>query len=85
MSELINLKEKHVDTGKKVIKILGKGNKERMIPVSEDLLRKLEEYLTESRKLIGVKADFLLVTEKGKKLYPKYAYLLIKKYLHLKN
>lgn len=81
LSELINLKEKHVDTGKKVIKILGKGNKERMIPVSADLLRKLEEYIRESRKLIGMKEDFLLVTEKGKKLYPKYAYLLIKKYL----
>ena len=36
LSELINLKEKQVDFGRKQIKVLGKGNKERIIPVSQE-------------------------------------------------
>lgn len=81
LSELINLKEKHVDVSKKVIKILGKGNKERVVPVSGDLLNLLYEYKNSSKEKIESREDYLLVTEKGKKMYPKYAYLLVNKYL----
>ena len=89
LSELINLKERQVDTGRLQIKVLGKGNKERVIPVSRELMNNIEEYRSLKRKEFAPAADFqagkheevLLVTEKGKKLYPKYAYLLVKKYL----
>jgi integrase/recombinase XerC len=81
LSELINMKENQIDRSKKVIKILGKGNKERVIPVTIDLLRMIDEYQGACRKQIEHKEDYLLVTEKGRKMYPKYAYLLINKNL----
>jgi integrase/recombinase XerC len=78
LSELIGLKEKQVDFAGKRIKILGKGNKERIVPVSAELLTMIKEYIRLKRKDIGGEAEELLVTEKGKKIYPKYAYLLVK-------
>lgn len=81
LSELINLKERQVDKSNKTIKILGKGNKERVLPVSAELLGIIEEYKAAKRKEFGSNEEFLLVTEKGKKMYPKYAYLLTQQYL----
>jgi integrase/recombinase XerC len=81
LSELINLKERQVDKSNKTIKILGKGNKERVLPVSAELLAIIEEYKAAKRKEFGSNEEFLLVTEKGKKMYPKYAYLLTQQYL----
>ena len=42
LSELINLKEEPVDIANSQVKVLGKGNKERIIPVSKDLIRSTE-------------------------------------------
>jgi integrase/recombinase XerC len=81
LSELINLKETQVDKSKSYIKVLGKGNKERIIPVTKDVLTIIEDYRQQKRKIFSEPADILLVTEKGKPLYSKYAYLLVKKYL----
>lgn len=81
LSELINLKERQIDKSKRVIKILGKGNKERIVPVSLKLLEMVDEYKDAKKKQFEVTDEYLLVTEKGKKLYPKYAYLLTRKYL----
>ena len=88
LSELINLKEKQLDPGRSQVKVLGKGNKERIIPVSKGLMKNIEDYKQLKKKefvangSLGEKNDdFLLVTEKGRKLYPKYAYLLVKQYL----
>jgi integrase/recombinase XerC len=82
LSELVNLKENQVDFSKQVIKILGKGNKERVVPVSQVLIRELKDYQQAKRKGIE-KFDgvYLFVLENGKKLYPKYVYLIVKKYL----
>jgi integrase/recombinase XerC len=46
--------------------------------VSAELLTMIKEYIRLKRKDIGGEAEELLVTEKGKKIYPKYAYLLVK-------
>jgi integrase/recombinase XerC len=81
VSELLNLREKQLDFGRSQIKVLGKGNKERIIPVSKGLIKNIEEYKQLKKKEFEKTEDALLVTEKGKKLYPKYAYLLVKKYL----
>lgn len=81
LSELIQLKSQQVDRSKRSIKILGKGNKERIVPVSAELINLIEAYETEKGKLFGNTAEMLLVTEKGKRMYPKYAYLLVKQYL----
>jgi integrase/recombinase XerC len=75
VSELVSLREKHVDTGLRQIKVLGKGNKERVIPMKPELAKLLGEYMAEKRKQMErPDTDYLLVNEKGQKLYTKYIY-----------
>ncbi|MFY1005251.1 site-specific integrase, partial [Escherichia coli] len=73
LSELINLKEKQLDFSRSQVRVLGKGNKERIIPVARELLQDIDEYKTLKKKTFPDSDEFLLVTENGKKLYPKYA------------
>jgi integrase/recombinase XerC len=80
VSELVSLKEKHIDKHYGQIKVLGKGNKERIIPISNKLLTAIEEYITEKPvKLEGV--EEVLVNEKGKALYSRYVYARVNKLL----
>lgn len=81
LSELINLKGSQIDVSRSQIKVLGKGNKERVIPVNKDLIEMIKAYEQLKKKEFENSDDKLLVTEKGKKVYPKYAYLLVNKYL----
>jgi integrase/recombinase XerC len=84
LSELINLKESGVNFSNHSLKVLGKGNKERIIPVSKDLLQEIRDY-AEAKKLLTLAgaAETLLVTEKGKALTPRSVYTSVKKYLSL--
>ncbi len=81
LSELLNLREKQVDHGSRQIKVLGKGNKERIIPISPELLGLIKDYLRKKAEKFPQGDETLLVTEKGKKLYPKYAWLLVNSWL----
>ncbi len=81
-NELIHLKESDVDKSSGIIKVLGKGNKERFIPVSNQLLKMIDEYISEKKKeLPELSENFLLVNKKGKKLDPKYIYNIVKQNL----
>lgn len=81
-AELVGLKENQVDGYKKSIKVLGKGNKERIIPISPELLDLLKTYMADKRKLFeAYDGNVLLVNLKGKKLYPRYVYTAVNKYL----
>jgi integrase/recombinase XerC len=83
-AELIGLKESQIDIAKSVLKVLGKGNKERIIPVGSDLILQIKEYIAEKNRLIeNPDKTFLLVRENGKKLYPKWVYNAVKKNLSL--
>jgi integrase/recombinase XerC len=77
LSELINLKERQVDFSKGQIKVLGKGNKERIIPVSGEVIQMIRDYQQLKKKEFEEPEEMLLVTEKGKRLYPKYAWTLV--------
>lgn len=78
-SELINLKERHIDKHSGIIKVLGKGNKERLIPVNNQLLKTIDGYISEKRIQFPALSDScLLVNKKGKTLYPKYVYNVVK-------
>jgi len=82
-AELVSLKENNVDAFKHVIKVLGKGNKERMIPVSALLLNDIKRYVDEKKQLGGVEDEgCLLVTESGRPLYAGYVYRAVKEYLN---
>jgi integrase/recombinase XerC len=83
LSELVNLKESQVNAAANTIKVLGKGNKERVIPVSAVLIREINEYIAVKNTLDSPDRLYLLVNDKGRKLYPKYVYLAVKKYLSL--
>ena len=81
-NELIHLKENDIDKFSGTIKVLGKGNKERLIPVNNEMLRMINEYISEKRKQFPeLPEDFLLVNKKGKYLDPKYVYNVVKRNL----
>lgn len=81
-SELINLKESDIDKSAATIKVLGKGNKERIIPVNNELLDVIEEYISEKQKQFPeLNTGYLLVGKKGKPLDPKYVYNVVKQNL----
>jgi integrase/recombinase XerC len=83
-AELIGLKESQVDYLKNSLKVLGKGSKERIIPVSKELLSSLKAYVKDKHaRLENPDSTYLLVRENGQKLYPKYVYNSVKKYLSL--
>jgi integrase/recombinase XerC len=81
LSELVNLRESQVDFSRKQVKVLGKGNKERIIPVSQEVLLMIREYMQHKKREFESADNTLLVTEKGKKMYSKYPYLLVKSFL----
>ncbi|HSC55401.1 MAG TPA: tyrosine-type recombinase/integrase [Phnomibacter sp.] len=81
-SELLNLKESQVDEGQRVLRVLGKGNKERLIPIGADLIKEIQFYLQQKRvQLEQPDTIYVLVNAKGKKLAPKTVYNIVVKYL----
>ena len=84
LAELINLKENSVNFANHTVKVLGKGNKERIIPVSNELVGAIKEYVREKNELnLASIDDTLLVTEKGKRLSPRSVYASVRHYLSL--
>lgn len=83
VSELVTLQERHVDMGNLTIKVLGKGNKERIIPISMTLKEQIVEYCTvRRRELAEYDPQVLLVNPgSGKKLYREYVYHVVRRYL----
>jgi integrase/recombinase XerC len=80
-AELINLKINNVDLSSSVIKVLGKRNKERIVPVLPVLLRQFDSYLNE-RALVEniVDGDYFFISKKGLKLSESFVYRLINSY-----
>ncbi|MEN9964250.1 MAG: hypothetical protein RL582_1345 [Bacteroidota bacterium] len=83
-AELIGLREDHIDKEKQAIKVLGKGNKERIIPVGAALIAHISNYIKAKAELVTTDlGSTLLVLENGKPLYPKWVYNTVRKYLSL--
>ena len=80
LSELILCKESQLDLSKSVIKVLGKGNKERIIPISKNLSQELANYIQEKPEASNGNPH-VFVTEKGKSLQPRAVYSFVKFYL----
>ncbi|SFW57295.1 tyrosine-type recombinase/integrase [Chitinophaga sancti] len=83
LSELIELKSVNADISRLTIKVMGKGGKERIIPISPLLATLMNEYRdAKKRELAEFDMDVLLVhPESGRKLYPKYVYRVVRHYL----
>ncbi|WP_053972788.1 tyrosine-type recombinase/integrase [Polaribacter dokdonensis] len=78
-AELINIKLMDIDSNKGVLKVLGKRNKERLVPILKSVLNTLETYLIERSKIVK-NSDFLFITEKGNKIYETLVYRVINSY-----
>jgi len=74
LSELINIKIKDVDSPKSQIKVLGKRNKERIIPLTKELQNSIDHYLTLRMKEKAIDRTYLFLTDSGKKLNPSMVY-----------
>jgi integrase/recombinase XerC len=84
LSELLQLEESSFNPFSHTVKVLGKGNKERLIPLRPALMQEVKDY-GEMKKALAVPqvAKNLLVNEKGKALSPRGVYSSVKRYLSL--
>ena len=80
ISELINLKTKNINITKKEIKVLGKRNKERIIPIHDHILNQIDRFTNKKNDIISDQ-EYLLCTKKGDQLYPMLIYRIVKKHL----
>lgn len=81
LSELINLKESQVDLSYQQVKVMGKGNKERIIPLSKEMMADLQVYLAEKHKEFGTEVSVVFISGKGKPLQPRSIYTFVNKHL----
>ena len=80
LTELVNLKETDVDFHHDTIKVLGKRNKERLIPFSKKFESLLKSYIEIKKQYFG-NADDLFLTDKGHGIYSKMVYRTVIRYL----
>jgi len=80
INELINLKIKNLDLIRNEIKVLGKRNKERILPINQNIVSKAKLYLNHKKRKFS-KSEFVFLTDKGNKLYPMMVYRIVKKCL----
>ena len=78
-NELINLKVRDIDFSNNTVKVLGKRNKERFVPLLKSVKDSVKKYLSEREKENST-IDFLFFTDKHKKLYPTFVYRVINEY-----
>jgi integrase/recombinase XerC len=82
LSELLGLAYGDIQLSKHQIKVTGKRNKQRIIPLFSELELKIKNYLQELDSF-GIGGKLLFVFDTGKPLYPMYVYRLVNKYLTL--
>lgn len=81
--ELIGLRRPDADLDRRQLLVRGKGNKERLVPFGAGLAELLERagHLRAAAPELADAADSLFITERGKRLYPKYVYNRVRHYL----
>lgn len=79
LSELIGIRLKDIDLSDGIVKVLGKRNKERRIPLHRELIGLIKEYIKQRHEL--AQTDHLILTDKGNKIYPKFVYRKVNYYL----
>lgn len=81
-SELTGLKTSSVDIEENNLKVKGKRNKERIIPISPKLTKRISSYLELKEKTFpGINSESLLLTANGLPIYPKLVYRLVNRFL----
>ena len=86
VSELINLKIKDINTQEKIIKVLGKGYKQREVPIRNEAIYFIDLYLKNVRKkIISNDKTTIFVNKKGHKLTRQYIFEMIRKHAKIIN
>lgn len=81
-SELVGMKMNSLDFAQQSIKVLGKRDKERIIPLGGELLTELKEYIDKrNTEFPETNERTLLLTDKGKPVYPQFVYRVVNRYL----
>ena len=80
-AELCNLPLENVNFSRNEIVVIGKGNKERIVPISPELSKVLKIYHLEYRKPTAEAERYFFVSSKGKKITEKFVYLMVTSYL----
>ncbi len=83
LSELLGLSEGDIHREKREIKVLGKRNKERIIPITRQSCTLIDAYILKKRETFPNSGNVLIVTDSGKPGYPMLVYRTVKKYLGL--
>lgn len=78
-AELINLKDSDFNFFSLTLRILGKGNKERIIPISKNLGEKTEGYINYKNQIFD--SPYFILTDTGEKSYPNLIYRIVKNYM----
>lgn len=85
VSELCNLKVNDLSVDNKILKIKGKGSKERIVPISNVALSKLSDYLPYRSKYNKSKLEYLFINQLGNKLNRQYVWTNLKEILLVNN
>lgn len=80
-SELIGLKESSVDLASFTIKVLGKRNKERIIPIEKELAYNISNYVALKREVASSAEEWLFVTPQGCQMSTEQVYCIVRKYM----
>ena len=76
-SELLNIKDTDIDLSEGNIRVIGKRNKQRIIPIDKSLSKDIERYITLRNESIDSFEPYLLVRDNGQKIYPKMLYNIV--------
>jgi len=83
LSELVNLKDSSVDLYDQTVKVIGKRNKERIIPFHQAYVKVFKDYLSErDKKFPNRDHEYFFITDKGSQIYGKFVYRVVNRYLH---
>lgn len=77
VSELVNLKDSDIDYYKAYLKVIGKRNKERRIPIGQKLVVSIQKYVACRNSEIDIKPFYLLVRRDGRKMYSRLIYNVV--------
>lgn len=70
LAELLGLQDQDIDVYQQQIRVLGKRNKQRLIPLAKPLIALLRHYIEQKKRVFGGEISQLILTDKGKKAYP---------------
>jgi integrase/recombinase XerC len=80
-AELLNIKCSDLDIYNNSLKVMGKGNKERILPLMKEMIEQLKSYILKRDEIVKNQHAILLVMTNGKPVYAKYVHKVVKEYL----